>query len=146
MKFTCSVEIDLPIEKVAQLFKDPDNLSKWQDGFVSMEHLSGNPGEPGAKSKLIYKTGGGKIELVETILTNKLPHKFSGKYEAKQMVNTMKSRFSKLENSKTKWMAELEYTEMNGFMIKLMAWLMPGIFKKQTQKWLDQFKAFAESQ
>jgi len=30
-------------------------------------------------------------------------------------------------------------------MIKMMAFLMPGMFKKQTQKWLNQFKEFAEN-
>ena len=33
----------------------------------------------------------------------------------------------------------------NGFMPRLMAMLMPGMFKRQTQKWLDQFKVFSES-
>ena len=30
-------------------------------------------------------------------------------------------------------------------MPRLMATLMPGMFKRQTQKWLDQFKVFSES-
>lgn len=32
----------------------------------------------------------------------------------------------------------------NGIMPKLMAKLFPGMFKKQSQKWMDQFKEFVE--
>jgi len=41
---------------------------------------------------------------------------------------------------------EIEYTRFNGIMPKIMAFLMPGVFKKQTQKWLDQFKMFTENE
>ena len=53
--FTCSVEIALPVEKVIELFKNTENLKEWQDGFISFEHISGTPGEPGAKSRTQYK-------------------------------------------------------------------------------------------
>lgn len=49
-----------------------------------------------------------------------------------------------VETGKTKYISEIEYTHFKGFMNKMMALHMPGMFKKQTQKWLDQFKAFAE--
>ncbi len=54
MKFTCAVKINLPVEKVARLFDDKNNLKDWQEGFVSSESISGKPGEVGAKSKIIY--------------------------------------------------------------------------------------------
>ncbi len=144
MKFTCSVDIDLPVEKVVDLFDNSDNLKEWQDGFVGMEHISGTPGEPGATSKLTYKIGNREIELIETIVKKNLPDIFSGTYEAKAMVNSMKVRFESLSRDKTRYVCDIEYTRFNGFMPKMMAFLMPGMFKKQTQKWLDQFKSFAE--
>lgn len=144
MKFSCSVEIKLPKNKVAELFNNPDNLKEWQDGFLGLEHLSGTPGENGAKSKMIYKIGKRDMVLEETILENNLPDEFTGRYETKEMVNTMKNQFTAISDKKTRWDAELEYTEFQGFMPILMAKLMPGMFKKQTQKWLNQFKSFAE--
>ena len=51
MKFTCQVDINLPIKKVIELFDNPDNMKHWQDGLVSFKHLSGRPGEVGAKSR-----------------------------------------------------------------------------------------------
>jgi uncharacterized membrane protein len=146
MKFSCSVEINKPVEKVIELYDNTENLKKWQDGFVSLEHLSGKPGTPGAKSKLIYKIGKREIELIETISVKNLPHEFSALYETKTMVNTMTNRFIPIGEEKTKYETEIEYTRFNGVMPKMMAFLMPGVFKKQTQKWLNQFKVFAEKE
>ena len=148
MKFNCQVEINQPIEKVIDLFDNHENMKHWQDGFVSFEHLSGRPGQVGAKSRIIYEFGkkGKTMELIETITVNNLPDEFSGTYEHKHMTNNMVNRFKSLGPNKTRWDAELHYTKLNGLMIKMMAFLMPGMFKKQTQKWLDQFKVFAEGE
>ena len=145
MKFTCHVDVNQPINKVIELFDNPDNMKHWQDGFVSFTNISGRPGQPGAKSRVIYDMGKrGQMELIETVLVRNLPHEFSGTYEHKHMTNSMKNSFKELSPNQTRWTAEVEYTKMNGFMIKIMAFLMPGMFKKQVQKWMDQFKAFAE--
>jgi hypothetical protein len=146
MKFTCTVIIDLSIEKVIELFDNIENLKEWQDGFVSFENISGTQGKPGAKSKIIYRSGKHVIELVETITVKNLPHEISGIYENEHMVNTMRNLFTSLGATQTKYEAELEYTAFNGFVPKMMALFTPGLFKKQTQKWLDQFKAFAEKE
>ncbi|MCR9290538.1 MAG: SRPBCC family protein [Bacteroidetes bacterium] len=145
MKFKCQVDIDLPINKVIELFDNPDNMKEWQDGFERFEHLSGVSGEPGAKAKITYDMGKrGKMELIETVLVRNLPHEFSGTYEHKHMTNSMKNSFEEVGANKTRWVAELHYTKLNGFMIKMMAFFFPRMFKKQTQKWMDQFKVFAE--
>ena len=57
MKYTTEIEIEKPIEKVIELFDNPDNLKKWMEGLQSFEHLSGTPGQPGAKSRLFFKMG-----------------------------------------------------------------------------------------
>ncbi len=146
MKFTCFVEIYKPIEKVIQLFDNDDNLKEWQDGFVSMDNISGTPGHAGAKSKLVYNTGKHIIELIETIHVKNLPVEMTALYEHTHRLNTMSNRLTSLGTNKTKWEVVIEYIKFNGIIPKLMALLMPGVFKKQTQKWLDQFKIFAEKQ
>lgn len=60
------------------------------------------------------------------------------------MTNTMRNTFSKVDNFHTLMETHIEYTKFNGLMPKLMAFLMPVVFKNQTQKWLDNFKAYAE--
>lgn len=148
MKFTCSVDIDLPRDRVIELFDNEENLNKWQDGFVSFEHLEGEKGKVGAKSKMVYKMGkkGKTFDLIETILVSNFPEEFTGRYEHIHMSNTMQNKFTVLSENKTRWEANIDYIEMKSFMLKVMAFIMPGMFKKQTQKWLNQFKTFAENE
>jgi hypothetical protein len=143
MQYTCEVEIDLPRARVIEVFENPDNLSAWQPGFVSMKHISGSPGQEGAKSRLEYKMGSRVVEMVETITRRDLPDQFDLIFEAKGVWNQQRNRFVEVGPSKTKWISETEF-RMAGFM-KVLAFLMPGMFKKQTQKYLDHFKAFAET-
>ncbi|MDX5347712.1 MAG: SRPBCC family protein [Hymenobacteraceae bacterium] len=142
MKYTNEIEIDLPREKVVELFENPDNMKYWQPGLQSFEHISGTPGQPGAKSRLRYKMGKREIEMIETITKSSLPDEFNGLYETNGVYNVMNNRFIPVSENKTKWVSESEF-QFSGFM-KLMGWLMPGAFRKQSQKYLDDFKAFAE--
>ncbi len=143
MKYTCSVDIDQPLQKVIDLFDNPDNMKHWQPGLLSFEHLSGDPGEPGAKSRLHYKMGKRDIEMTETIIERDLPRMFSSTYEANGVLNIQKNTFVPVDEQTTRYVSENEF-RFSGFM-KIMGWLMPGAFKKQSQKYMDQFKEFAES-
>lgn len=145
MKYTCQVEIDLPIEQVVKLWSDESNCSKWQDSFESIELIEGEKDQPNARSLIKFRQGRKKMELIETILTNNLPHEKKGLYEHVHMTNTQTTRFEPISDHKTRYISEVEYTKFNGFIPNLMARFFPGMFRKQSQKWMNQFKAFAES-
>jgi len=146
MKFKCSVNIDCPIKKVVELFKDPRYLREYQDGFIRKELISGNEGEVNAVAKMFYKHGKKEMLITETIIVNNLPDEFIGNYHHKHMDNTMKCNFRKIGENQTKYTSEIEYTAFRGFLPKLLAYLFPGLFKKQVQKWLDNFKEFVEKE
>lgn len=141
--YTVSVDIDLPRDKVIELFDNSDNMFKWQNGLQSFEHLSGEPGQSGAKSKMVYSDGKREIVLIETITQCNLPDEFNGTYEWDQGSNTLNNRFIELSDQKTRWESTCEY-EMRSFMLKMMGTFFPGMFRKQNQKFMDNFKAFAE--
>lgn len=90
MKFKGTIEINKPIDLVAELYANPENLKEWQDGFVRKQLLSGNEGSPGAVSELYYSHGGRNMILKETIVSSDLPGSFEGLYHHKHMDNTMK--------------------------------------------------------
>ena len=143
MKFTVKIKINLARNKVIELFDSTENLKKWQPGLLSFEHQSGTPGEVGAKSRLQYKMGKREIEMVETITVKNLPDEFSGIYEAKGVRNEVKNYFYKVDKNTTKWVSENEF-RCSGF-IKIIAFFMPGSFKKETMKYLEYFKEFTEN-
>ena len=146
MKFGGSVDVNQPLEKTAELFANPDYLKEYQDGFLRKELVSGNKGMEGAVSKMYYKHGKQEMELTETITENKLPYSFEAFYQHKHMDNTLKATFTVLSDTQTRYTAEGEYLVFRGFVPKMMAFLFPGMFRKQAQKWMDNFKAFAEKQ
>lgn len=143
MKYTNEVEINLPVDNVVELFDNLENMKHWMPGLQSYEHLSGTPGQPGAKMRLKFKMNNREIEMIETITKRDLPREFSGTYEAKGVYNVISNKFIPLGPNKTKYIAESEF-RLSGFM-KILGWLMPGAFKKQSQVYLDSFKKFAES-
>ncbi len=69
--------------------------------------------------------------MTETITNNNLPYSFSGLYEHKHMINTINSTFEAINENRTKFSAEIDYTKLNGFVIKVMAKLFPGMFKNK---------------
>ncbi len=144
MKYTCTINIDLPIDLVAKLWEDETNFTNWQSGFESIEHLSGTHNTAGARSKIIFQQGKRRIELLETIVSYNLPKEKIALYEHTHMTNTQTTRFEKIDRDKTRYTSEVEYTKFNGIMVKLMAKLFPSKFKEQSQKWMNQFKVFAE--
>jgi len=143
MKFTTEITVNVPRTRFIDLFDNPDNLKHWQPGLISFEPLSGTPGQPGAKSRLLYKMGSRDVEVIETITVRNLPDEFSATYGAKGVLSIHKNYFSAPTPKTTRWLAENDF-QMSGFM-KLMAWFMPGALKKETRKFMDLFKAFAEN-
>ena len=141
--YTLAIDIALPRERVIELFDDPDNLFKWQPGLQSFEHLSGEPGQPGARSKLVYLNGKHRIELIETITVRNLPDEFSGSYEWSGGGNTLQNRFIELEPERTRWESTCAY-QFRSPMLKLMGFFFPGMFRKQNMAFKKHFKAFCE--
>lgn len=144
MKYSLEVEINKPIDEVVALFKDEDNLFKWMNGLQSLEHLEGKPREKGSTTKMLFKNGKREIEMIETILSNNLPEELIASYEAKGVYNLAKISFVSISDNKTKYFTEQEF-QLKGF-IKIFSWIMPGAFKKQSLKYLNMFKEFAEEQ
>ncbi len=144
MKYTCSIEINLPIDKTAELWNNEAYFSKWQDGFQSIELLSGEKDTPDAKSRILF-SGKQKIELIETILICDLPTEKKAVYQHKYTTNTQHTNFKKITPNQTRFTSNVEYTKTSGLMIKLMAKFFPSIFRKQSEKWMNQFKDFAEN-
>ncbi len=146
MKHTGSIEIAKPRDEVVRYFADPQFLGEYQDGFVRKELISGEEGKDGAVSKMYYKYGNRDMELTETILSNQLPESFESSYHHKHMDNFMRCKFVAIDQSNTRYDFEFEYTRINWIMPKLISLLFPGMYRKQGEKWMRQFRDFVERQ
>ena len=93
MKYSVEIEIKLPRARVTELFDNADNLKEWMPSLLKFEHLSGEPGQNGAKSKLTYKMRGKEMEMVETITLRNLPEQMNSTYKAPGIWNLQENYF-----------------------------------------------------
>jgi hypothetical protein len=142
MRYTVSIELELPRDRVVELFDDPQNMPRWQEGLRSFEPLEGEPGQPGARSRLVFQMGKRRIEMIETITERSLPELFSATYDTKGVHNVVHNRFVELSPQRTRWESENEF-RFQGSM-RIVGFLFKGAFPKQSLKYLQDFKAFAE--
>ena len=143
MKYSTQVSIHLSRDKVIELFDSTENLYKWQPGLLRFEHLSGEPGKAGAKSRMVYEARKGELEMVETISQRNLPDEFHGTYEARGVFNQVFNYFTEEKAGTTVWRTENVF-RFKG-MMALMAPFMKKAFTHNTLLTMERFKVFAES-
>ena len=142
MRYQEEIILNLPRERVIELFDSFENLKQWQEGLEDIEHLSGESGQPGAKTRLVYNMGRRKLQMIETILTRDMPDEFSGTYDASGVHNIVRNTFHD-QGETTRWRMDCEF-QFRGIM-RIMAFFMgQGRFRKQTRKGMESFKRFAE--
>lgn len=144
MKYSTEIIINLPRAEFIKKLDDPENMKHWQRGLVNYELLSGSMGQEGARMSLNYKLGKREMSLVETIIKRNFPEESHTTYDTKGVHNIQKNYFKEVDENTTKWISESEFL-FSGFMMKIMGFLMPSAFKKQSRKYAEDFKAFAEN-
>jgi hypothetical protein len=144
MKYTTEITIGLPRSTVVKLFDSTENLYKWQEGLKSFKTISGEPGQAGARSEMIYESRRGDLIMTETITRRNFPEEFHGTYEAKGVYNEVYNYFTEQEPGSTLW-RQVSVFRFRGLMA-FMAPFMKSAFTKNTLLNMERFKAFAENQ
>ena len=153
MKYTASIEIAVPRERVAQLLAEPEHMSKWLRGLVLHEPLSGAHGQVGTKSRVVLQMGQQKFECTETITRREpldlhgIPKEsivhFDREIVGNGMWSAARERLMEASSETTLWVSENEY-RFSSLLMRLVGLLMPGAFRKQSLQHMQDFKAFAE--
>ncbi len=144
MEYKLEIEIEASRAEVVSKMEDTTNMRHWQRGFQSMEHLSGELGQEGSTSRLLYQMGKREIEMIETITRRDLPTHFHATYEADNVWNEVRNTFTPTNDGNTLWISEIEF-RFSGLFMRLMSWISPGSFKKQSFQFMQDFKAFVET-
>ncbi|TRZ42763.1 SRPBCC family protein [Robertkochia solimangrovi] len=144
MKYEEIIVIDAPRDEVITRFSNAENLKHWQEGFLNYRPISGKPGQLGSQSELTYKMGNREIIMKETISHNNFPDALHATYEADGVFNQQQNFFEVYEDDKTLWRSVSEF-KFTGILMKAMGFLMPGAFKKQSRKYMTDFKAWVEN-
>ncbi len=142
MKYTLTNTINKPLEEVIEKFKDPEGVKHWMEGLQKIVHLSGTPGELGAKSDFYFLHKNKEMKISETILEQNLPNQIKFAYQSPMGYNEVEMIFEKHNDNSVK-QTNNSFFELKGFM-KVMSFLMKGMFRKQSLKYMTAFKNYVE--
>ena len=143
MKYTVSIIIEAPIEEVIAKYADRNNYKHWMRSLISIELIEGKSGAVGSKTRFTTRQGKRTMTMDSVVLENQLPKYCSDSYSAPGVYNVATNRFKSTPDGYTQITNEQEFKFETSFM-KLMAWLMPGMFKKQSMVFMRDLKCFIE--
>ena len=141
LKHKLEIEINRPLDQVIKLFRNRENLPKWQHGLLSDEPMPLRDGQ--RTYQLTFQLGRRKMKMIETIIRDALPAHYDVLYKMKGVKHSVQNSFFAQGNDKTKWISEVEY-RFTGLM-NLISRFMKSGFEKQSRALMYSFKRFAES-
>jgi len=144
MKFIVEIHIKRSINKVVTHFECHDFRLCRERGLTNIRHLSGLPGQDGARYLLHYENGSKALTIEEKILANRLPEEFIAHYSTPGIDYTVSSKFIAVAEFETIWVMEMDFT-FSGFQSFLSIFMRPSL-KKRSQAIMNHFKQFIEKE
>jgi hypothetical protein len=140
MKSVVALEINAPRERVAALLADPRNTTKWMDDLEKYEAISGPPGTPGSKYRLVPKTG---ESFVATLLPTGGSDAMRLSLDAPTAVVSVTDEFLASSSETTK-LISMEVFRFKGTVQKLKGLFARRAISNAHRRHMRAFKWFAE--
>lgn len=142
--YSIEMTINRPAEETGNLFGAIDRYPEWQPDLNDYKTFEGEPGQSGAKSRLVFKDGkNDNVKMVEHIKENNLPHSFKVRYSTDGVTSYQTHTFKDDGAGGTLYHTDNEI-DLDGLM-KVMNIFSPKHFEKRTREFMESFKEFAES-
>ena len=144
MKIRTEVVIDADQKTVWRMFDNPDNLKKWQPTLKSVRTVSGEPGQPGAVSELVYEERGREIRMMEFLTERREPHFMAGTYASDHGKAIVVNQFEDVGDGRTRWTAWWNHTSRG--LLRLLSPFMKRSMAKRLDDDLQRFKLMVETE
>lgn len=141
MKSVVEVEIDMPLQVVAELFADPRNNPKWMHDLKCYEPVSGVQGMPGSTYRLVPKAG--DMIFLATVVERNLPNELRVNLEASTVDVAITGTLIRLSPTRTKLISEEEFT-FKGSDNATVSSSVKDAIKTAHRRHIEDFKRFAE--
>jgi uncharacterized membrane protein len=138
-----TVTVGAPVEKVWDIFMNPDHLKHWLPGFVSIEHLDGPTGKKGSKSRMKFIERGKELEVIEKVLFVHPMKQYSFEMQHGTMSTLTDVRFISI-GQVTEIIQAVQLTP-KGLIMKLIMPLMKGEMKRRMTNDLKNLREFIEA-
>lgn len=143
MKLKFETVIDASLDTVWAAFDNSDNMIRWQQNLESFNHISGEPGQAGAVSELVYDEKGKKVVLKETVMERRGPDLLAGIYESPMGKTLIVNHFEAVDENSTRWTSWCNF-RFQGIM-KITSFFVSGIIRKRTEADMERFKLMVET-
>jgi hypothetical protein len=140
VKSVVTLNIHGPRAKVAALFADPENSTKWMDD-VRYEPLSGAPGQVGSRYRLLSKDS--SMDFTATVVARDLPDKVRLHLEGTGVDVAITDTFTSPADDETQLVSE-EVFRFKGLVGRLKGMLAGPVIRKAHRRHMEAFKRFAE--
>ncbi|HLO28614.1 MAG TPA: SRPBCC family protein [Anaerolineales bacterium] len=141
MKSVVEVEIDMPLQEVAEQYADPHNNPKWMHDLQRYEPIGSDQGMPGSTYRLVPKEG--DMIFLATVSERNLPHQLRVNFEAATVDMTMTATMIPLSPTRTKLISEEEFTfkdPENGSVASSVKEAIKAVHRRH----IEDFKHFME--
>ncbi len=147
MKHKLEVEINLPREKVIELYTNMENMKHWVPGVTKVKKISGEKGEVGSKYNITVEQEDVKLDMITTVSVVNLPKEYVTKTDTTWipggMVEEARTYFEVLRTGKTKLVVESTFG--GGILAKIFSFIGYFFLKNSAIKGIRKFKEFAEN-
>lgn len=125
-------------------FDNPANLARWQPTLQSFKHKSGQPGQPGAITELVYDENGKMVVMTETVAERRQPHFLAGVYDTAWARTLIVNHFQAIDDNRTRLVS---YSNMSfKGMMKFVSLFSAGSIRRRLEADMNRFKLFVESE
>jgi uncharacterized protein YndB with AHSA1/START domain len=143
MKSVIELEIAGPRPRVAELFASPENSPRWMDDLGRYEAISGTPGMPGSRYRLVPKKG--SMTFVATVTARELPRRIQVELDSPTVTVSVTGTFDELSPGRTRLVSE-EVFRFKGLFSKAFGLLARPAIRRAHRRHMEGFKRFAERQ
>ncbi|MEQ6124806.1 SRPBCC family protein [Pseudotenacibaculum sp. MALMAid0570] len=142
--YTMEIEINKPLSETFKIFNDQSTISEWIPEITKIEAINEKPGITGSEYRITMDNEGQVMTMKEKVLAFVENEKVTLYFDAEGMFKTDDYSFVS-EGSKTKIILNVAY-QGKSYILNCVFPYFKGTFKGIDQKYLENFKEFAEKQ
>lgn len=143
-KYSSEITVNKPLSETFKLFNDQETISQWIPEIQKFEAIEEKPGMVGSEYRITMDNDGEVVTMKEKVLAYVEDQKVTLYFDAEQVLKTDDYTFI-ADGEATKIQLDVTF-QAESYILSCMFPYFKGAFKSVDDKYLNNFKAFAEKQ
>jgi hypothetical protein len=142
LKSVVEIDINIPQQKLAELFCDPARSTEWMHDLEKIESIEGTLGKPGSTYRMVPKKG--NLVFVAKVISVQLPAEARIFLDSPMVTVAITAKFIALSENTSRLVSEEIFTFKRVFGM-FFGFFAQRAIKGAHRKHMESFKRFAES-